>query len=122
MLRYNATTIGTIKVKQELNNLSHTMTLQIRQGNCLAVVIWERKATAEENAENPKAKYFHELYTFYADEQHLKNILKNEGQVLFDKVLSIKLNMYFKECSTLLKYFVRSGYKVTCYYEPIKEK
>ena len=53
-----------------------------------------------------------------------KNILKHEGSVLpGDKVLSIKLNMYYKECSTLLKYFVRSGHKVTAFYkEPKKNK
>lgn len=123
MLRYNGTTIGTIDIEQELDGKKYKYTLQIRQGNCLAVIIYVRKATPEELAENPEGKWYHQLYTFYSDEQHLKNILKHEKDVLFgEKVTSIKLNLYYKECNTLLKYYVRSGHKVTCFYKEPKKK
>ena len=117
-LTYNGTTIGKIVIKQGFKDEpQQKFTLQIRQGNCLAVIIHSREATPEELARNPEGKYFHSLYTFFADEQHLKNMLKNEGTVLFDEVVSIELNMFYKENYTLLKYFVQSGFKVKCYYK-----
>lgn len=123
MLRYNGTTIGTITIKQNHYGEEYKYTLQIRQGNCLAVVIFVRKSTEEELAKNPEGKWYHSLYTFFADEQHLKNILKHEGDVLFgEKVVGIKLNLFYKECNTLLKYFTKSGHKVTCYYAEPKNK
>ena len=112
-LSYNGTTIGKIVIKQGKNKLP----LQIRQGNCLAVIINVRKADEEELKEHPDGKCIHTLYTFYADEQHLKNMMKMYGNVLADEVVSIELNLFYKENYTLLKYFVKSGYRVKCYYK-----
>lgn len=125
MLRYNGITIGTVTIEQDYGSIKQKFTIDIRQGNCLAVLVHIRKLTPEEIAEaEPGMKYRHTLYTFFSDEQHLKNLLKHEGSVLpGEKVLSIKLNMYYKECNMLLKYFVRSGLKVTAFYkEPKKNK
>lgn len=119
-LTYNGTTIGTIIIKQSHGDTERKYTIQIRQGNCLAVLIHVRKSTPEELEEHPKGKYIHSLYQFFGDEQHLKNMLKSEGSVLFDKVASIKLNMFYKENYTLLKYFVLSGYQVKCFYKKPK--
>lgn len=122
-LRYNGTTIGKIRITQELAGEKYNYTLQIRQGNCLAVLLYVRKSTPEELERHPKGKWYHQLWSFYCDEQHLKNILKNEGDVLFgEKVTSISLNLYYKENLTLLKYFTKSGHKVTCYYKEPKKK
>lgn len=115
-LTYTGTTIGKIIIKQGEQKFN----LQIRQGNCLAVIINVRKATEEELKEHPEGKYIHTLYTFYADEQHMKNMMKSYDKVLFDEVVSIELNMFYKENYTLLKYFVKSGYKVKCYYKEEK--
>ena len=115
-LRYGGTTIGKIVIKREDNKFN----LQIRQGNCLAVIINVRKITEEELEKHPNSKFVYTLYTFFADEHHLKNLLKNEGGVIFDDVISIELNMFYKENYTLLKYFVKSGYKVKCYYKEKK--
>lgn len=112
-LMYDETTIGKIVIKQGDNKFN----LQIRQGNCLAVIIHERKCTEEELKEDPEGKYVHTLYSFYGNEQHLKNLMKSHGKVLFDVVVSISLNMFYKENYTLLKYFVKSGYKVKCYFK-----
>ena len=46
--------------------------------------------------------------------------MKQYGDVLADEVVSIELNMFYKENYTLLKYFVKSGYKVKCYYKEKK--
>lgn len=123
-LRYNGTTIGTILVEQEFGDIKKKFKLQIRQGNCLAVIIYVRKATPEELAKHPDGKYYHQLHTFFIDEQHMKNIIKDYGTLLdpMDKVLKCELNMYYKENYKLLKYFVQSGYKVTCYYKEPKKK
>ena len=123
MLHYNGTTIGTITIKQRHADKDYKYTLQIRQGNCLAVIIYVRKATEEELKENPEGKWYNQLYSFYGDEQHMKNIIKNEGDIFFgETVTNIKLNLYYKECKTLLKYYTLSGHKVTCYYKEPKKK
>lgn len=124
MLHYNGITIGKIRLTQEHGGEKNNYEIQIRQGNCLAVLIHVRKRTEEERQkERPECPYLHTLWSFYGDEQHLKNILKNEGDILFgEKVTSISLNMYYKECKTLLKYFTLSGHKVTCYYKEPKKK
>lgn len=117
-LTYNANKIGTLKIKQQRGNKTATYTIQIRQGNCLAVLVHIRKATPEELKENPAGRYIHTLYSFFADEQHMKNILKNEKSFFgMDKVLKCKLNLYFKEANILLKYFTRTGIKCECYYK-----
>lgn len=119
MLRYNGTTIGKVVIKQQ----DKKFTIQIRQGNCLAVLVHVRKLTDEERKEDSVNKYRHTLYTFFADEQHMKNILKHEKSVFGDEnVVRIELNLFYKECKTLLKYFALSGHKVTCYYKEPKKK
>lgn len=123
-LTYNGTTIGKITIEQELGGNKYRYNLQIRQGNCLAVILYVRKSTPEELAKNPEGKWYHQLHMFYADEQHLKNIMKDYGKALdeMDKVISCELNLYYKECWTLLKYFTKSGYNVKCYYKEPKKK
>lgn len=124
MLHYNGITIGKIRITQEHGGEKRNYEIQIRQGNCLAVLIHVRKRTEEEmQKENPECPYQHTLWAFFVDEQHLKNIMKDGGDILFgEKVTSISLNMYYKECKTLLKYFTLSGHKVTAYYEEPKKK
>lgn len=123
-LHYNGTTIGKIVIEQEIGDKKYRYNLQIRQGNCLAVIIYVRRATPEELEKNPEGKWYHQLHMFYVDERHLKNIMKDYGTALdaMDKVIKCELNMFYKENYTLLKYFVKSGYKVTCYYQEPKKK
>ena len=122
MLTYNSTTIGTLTIEQKLGDNAYKYNLQIRQGNCLAVILYVRKSTPEELAKNTEGKYYHQLHQFFVDEKHMKNIMKDYGTILdpMDKVIKCRLNMYYKENYTLLKYFVQSGYKVTCYYKAPK--
>ena len=122
MLRYNGTTIGKIVIEQECGDEKLRFPIQIRQGNCLAVFLFVRKATPEELAKDPKGKWYHQPYSFFVDERHCENLIKNEGSLFCDKVVSIKLNMFYRENYKLLKYFVLSGYKVTCYFKAPKAK
>lgn len=44
------------------------------------------------------------------------------GDRLFrDEVVSIELNLYYKNAQTLLDIFVKNGYKVSRYYEKPKQ-
>lgn len=105
MLTYTDETIGTIVIKQN----GHKFRLQIRRGNCLAVIIHEGEDSDT-------------LYNFVSNEKHLKNMQKGGAKIIYDDVVSIKLNMLYEENYTLLKYFVEEGHKVQCYYKPEKVK
>lgn len=113
MIKYNGITIGKAVVKQ----FDRKFTLQIRQGNCLAVILHIAKITEGEH----KGMWRHTLYSFYADDKHMGRILKEYGN-FFDNLVSIELNMFYKECWTLLKYYTKAGYKVKCYYKEPKKK
>lgn len=118
-LNYTGTTYGKVTLKQGENKY----TIDIREANCLCAFIYVRKATKEELEYNPEGKYYHSLYSFYSDEQHIKNILKNnDGKPLWDEVIDIKLNMYYKPCWILFKYFTKAGYKCICTYTEPKKK
>ena len=97
---YNAEKIGTLIVRQG----EHNYNVEIRRGNCLAVLI----------TPNGEGGMF--LYSFFADRQHLVNIQKHYGKVIFDEVVDCRLNMRYKESKTLLEFFVKS-FDVICYYE-----
>ena len=95
--------LGKATIKQN----GHEFELEIRKGNCLAVVICVdyQEDTAQ-------------LYSFFADEKHLKNVIKgNENKAFWDDIVQIKLNLKHKEPNVLLKHFVKCGYEVVCYYE-----
>lgn len=113
MISYDSTTIGTMVLKQR----GKMFKLQIRKGNCLAVIIYVRKLTDEEMLENPDSKYMHTLYDFYLDGKHLSKRLKKDGDVLGKDIVAVELNLFYEESKTLLKYFVKSGHKVKCYYK-----
>lgn len=98
-INFTEVLLGTIVIEQNGKEYE----VQVRAGNCLAVLI-----TKSEDA------YY--LYSFFADEQHLKNIAKEDGRVIWDNIVSCRLNMRYKECSKLLKYLVRQC-EVVCYYE-----
>lgn len=98
------TLIGKLVIKQG----EHEFDIEIRQGNCLAVFIYKSI---------DKGKEVERLYLFFADVQHLDNIIKGGNKPFFtEEVVSIELNMKYKECYQLLKRLVKF-YKVNCYYE-----
>ena len=98
--------------------------IQIRQANCLAAFLYIYK---QKEPKDPKRPYVHQLVTFFADEQHIKNCLKDYKKDAFNGIFSgelrnIKLNIYYKNMLTLAKYMTRDGLKVTCYYKEPKKK
>lgn len=119
---YNSNVMGVITIAQQRKNEDkpRKYKIQIRQGNCLAVFLYVYK---KDNPDNPKMCWVHQLMNFLGDEQHLKNIVKGQKTDVFAWMLSadwidkVELNLYYKESNTLLKYMVRDGLKVNCYYK-----
>lgn len=107
MALYYYEQIGEMTIDQD----GHKFKVQIRRANCLAAFIHVSK-----DKEN-KGKYLHTLYMFLADNQHARNIVKEYGTLFGDKVVNIKLNLFYKESEKLLKLLTKYGYKVTCYYK-----
>ena len=103
-ITFNENIMGKLVIKQQKREFE----IEIRQGNCLAVFIYE---TVDENGDE-----YYNLYSFYSDSKHLDNIIKSNGSPFFDDIASIELNMKYEECEQLLKRFVKF-HKVTCYYE-----
>ena len=61
-IQYNGNTMGIITIDQKGNEFE----LQIRQGNCLAVIIHSNK--------EQDGTFTHTLMQFFSDEEHLKRI------------------------------------------------
>lgn len=125
-IRYNKNIMGTVTISQQRKDEDkpRKYKIQIRQGNCLAVFIHAYK---NPEPEDPKYPWVHQLMNFLEDEQHLKNIVKHDKENVFTRMLSanwidkVELNLFYKESNTLLKYMVRDGLKVKCYYKEDKK-
>lgn len=101
--------MGKITIRQK----EKTYDVNIYAGNALALFISEYKQNGEE-------RYI--LYNFFADKKHCDNIIKSGKRLFSDEVVSIELNMWYMAAQKLLKVLVKSGYKVSCYYEEKKEQ
>lgn len=129
-LTYNGNTMGTLTICQRRRDkerkefvvdekgkpVYNKFRIQIRQGNCLAVFIHVYK---DPEPEDPKRPWVHQLQMFFANEQHIKNCLKEYTfENLFNGLLkNIRLNLFYSECRILLKYFTQQGLNVQCYYK-----
>lgn len=104
MITYTEERLGTMIISQQGKEYE----IQIRRGNCLAVFIHVSK--------REDGKYNHMLYMFFADEKHLKNIIKEYGNPFSDEIKSVKLNMKYKESYVLLKSLIQF-FPIDCYYQ-----
>lgn len=91
-------------------------TVKIHWANALCALIHHYKA--EDGTKMAQ------LVSFFANEEHIKNCEKNFSSHdpidLFNgKIVSVKLNLFYKESRTLLKHIVKH-HKVTCYYKEPK--
>lgn len=131
-LTYSGVMLGTMKIKQPMREngeyvkdekgriVYNKFKIQIRQGNCLAVFIYPYKKDGE---------LYHQLYTFFSDTQHMKNMMKDTSlaggfgkhHLFFDEVVEIKLNTFYKECMQMLPLLTKDGYEVQCYYKEDKK-
>ena len=114
MLRYNyKTPMGKMIIEQNYGEEKNRFTILICEANCMAAFISIGK--------DDKGNELHSLYTFFADPTHVRNIVKHQGSLIPDKVVSIELNLAFRDAKPLLNVLVKNGYKVKCFYKPIKE-
>ena len=121
-IHYSGKTIGTFTLVQQRQDEEkpRKYNIQIRKSNCLMCVIHVYRI---DNPDNPKLCRRHELTCFFVDESHLKRCVKHErfSSYFNGTLTNIKLNLYYKEMNTLLKYMVRDGLKVKCYYKEDKK-
>lgn len=117
MLRVNyKITYGEIKVRQASDNRLYTN--KIHPANALCAFVYHYKA--EDGTKMAQ------LISFFADEQHIRNCEKNFSShdpidFFNGEIVSVKLNLFYKESNILLKHIVKH-HKVTCYYkEPSKK-
>ena len=52
----------------------------------------------------------------------IKNIMKNEGNLLGKEVFKVRLNTYYKQAREIVKACKDSGYEVECYCEEPQKK
>lgn len=113
MLRVNyKITYGELKVKSW--DGSKVCKVKIHPANALCAFIYHYK--------NEKGEKMAQLWNFLGDTQHIKNIMKDYHTLLGEDVVSVKLNVYYKEAQQLVVPMAKSGYKVTCYHKEPKKK
>lgn len=71
---------------------------------------------------NEKGEEMARLWSVLIDKNHVRNIMKNEGNLLGYNVDVVKLNVYYKEARDIIEPCAKSGYKVECYYKEPKKK
>ena len=139
-LRYTGVIIGTLTLCQPVREkqgdqlvekkdekgrtVYNQYKIQIRQSNALMCAVHVYK---QQEPEDPAKPYVHQLMAFFADEQHIKNCVKEYGKGTFERIFwgklkNIKLNTYYKEMQTLQKYMTKDGLTVQCYYKEPKSK
>lgn len=108
--------MGSMTVVQTRDGKTHRYTVNIYACNAIAAFIQEWKD------ENGKEMY--NVWSFWVDKQHVKNIVKNCGNVFCgETVTNIRLNMYYKYAAKqVLDILLKNGYKVTCYYKEPKQR
>ena len=107
MLRVNyKTEYGSVRVK---NHDGSYATIRIHWANALCAFVYHYK--------NEKGERMAQLWNFLGDMQHVRNIMKEYGTLLGKEVVSVKLNVFYKEMQQLVLPMCQSGYKVECYYK-----
>lgn len=126
---YSSNKLGTITVVQQKQNakgesVPQKFNIQIRQGeNCLAVFLYVYK---HPTPTDPKRPWVHQFLGYFNDDKHIKSYVGSKKENAFaclfnaDSIKKVKLNLYYKQSNILLKYMVRDGLKVECYYKEEK--
>lgn len=108
-------TYGEIEVRQASDN--RLVTIKIHPANALCAFIYHYK---DENGTKMA-----QVVGFFANEQHIKNCEKafnshDPIDLISGEIVSVKLNLFYKESRTLLKYIVKQ-HEVKCYYKEDKK-
>lgn len=106
--------MGEIILSQKQDENKQEFTINEYWCNGLAAFIYEYKSD--------DGKDMCKLMNFFADKQHLKNMLKDKQELFIGNIIKISLNMAYKENELVLEYFAKMGHTVECFYEPIKKQ
>ena len=110
-VNYNIT-YGEVKVKSY--DWKSTFKVKIHYANCLCAFIRHYK--------NVNGVRMASLWMFISDVATANRIIKDSADhtLLGTDVVSVKLNVYYKEARELIVPMCKSGYKVSCYYKEPK--
>lgn len=104
--------MGNVYLTQEHDGKKNKFVIDICQANATCAFIHKR---TDENGE-----VWNDFVMFFNDRKHINNLIKNKVEVFYGKITKVQLNMWYKESADVLKYFVRMGHKVECYYKQPK--
>lgn len=106
--------MGEVILAQEHDGKTYKFTVDICAANALCAFISKCK--------NDNGEAENRLLNFFADKVHVNDLIKRKVELFYGKVEKVRLNMWYENCESILKYFVRIGYKVECYYKESKNK
>ena len=115
MLRVDyKTTYGVVRVKS--HDGSKVYNVKIHPANALCAFIYHYK---EEDGTKMA-----QLWSFIGNMAHAKRIMKfnDDHTLLGSDVVSVRLNVYYKESQQLVNLMAKSGYKTTVYYKEPNQK
>ena len=105
--------MGEVIITQKQDDKPLTFKLNVYWCNGLAAFVYEYK--------NEEGETMCQLMNFFADKQHIENLINSKTELFYGEIKKISLNMWYEDNKYVLKYFTKMGYKVTCYYkEPTK--
>lgn len=104
--------LGKVVITQEQDGQPIDFNTNIYWCNGLAAFIYEYDEDGE---------HVYQLMNFFADKQHIKNLIKSKTELFWGKVKSVSLNMWYKDNEYVLEYFLKMGYNVECYYQEPKQ-
>lgn len=117
MLRVNyLIEYGSIKVKSAADE-KKLVTIKFHPANCACGAFIHH--CKDSNGVKKAA-----LFSFLDDEKHIRNIMKNscDHTLLGGSVVSVRLNVYYKQARMIVEACAKSGYKVQCYYKEPKKR
>lgn len=106
--------MGEVILAQEHDGKTYKFTVDICAANALCAFISKCK--------NDNGEAENRLLNFFADKQHVKNLIKDKCELFYGKIEKVTLNMWYKDSKDILQYFVQMGNKVECYYEEPKQE
>ena len=101
--------MGEVVLNQTHDDKTNTFVIDICQANATCAFI--------SHYTDDKGDRWNTLQGFFADKQHVKNLIKYKCELFSGDIVKVTLNMWYKESKDILTYFVRMGHKVECYYE-----
>jgi hypothetical protein len=106
--------MGEVILNQTSDGKTNTFVIDICQANATCAFIYTHKDLYGETE--------HTLLGFFADKQHINNLIKNKCEFPYGDIQKVTLNMWYKDSKDILQYFVRMGHKVECYYKEPTDK